>query len=131
MRRGFCRLHPPEPEVLLRRLSFVLTGLPPLPALRESYLRDAEGDPSAAYSTLIDSLLASPHFGEHFSRHWMDVVRYTDTYGYESDNPANGAYEYRDYLIREFNRDVPFDQMLREQWPAICCRNLGSSGVRF
>lgn len=104
-----------EPEVLLRRLSFVLTGLPPSPELRESFLQNSERDSAGAYAALVDELLASPHFGEHFARHWMDVVRYTDTYGYESDNPANGAYEYRDYLIRAFNQDIPFDQLIREQ----------------
>lgn len=90
-----------EPEVLARRLSFVLTGLPP-DGSRESY------------EMLVDRLLASPRFGEHFARRWMDVVRYTDTYGYEWDNPAKGAHEYRDYLIRAFNGDVGFDQLVRE-----------------
>ena len=68
-----------------------------------------------AYEKLVDELLASPHFGERFARHWMDVVRYTDTYGYEWDNPAKGSHEYRDYLIRAFNGDVPYDQFVREQ----------------
>jgi hypothetical protein len=93
-----------SPEVLKRRLSFVLTGLPPSDSSDMS-------DPS----DYIDHLLASPHFGEHFARHWMDVVRYTDTYGYEWDNPAKGSHEYRDYLIRAFNDDIGFDQLLREQ----------------
>jgi len=92
-----------SPEVLRRRLSFVLTGLPPSDASDTSNLLD-----------YVDHLLASPHFGEHFARHWMDVVRYTDTYGYEWDNPAKGSHEYRDYLIRAFNDDIGFDQMLRE-----------------
>ena len=60
-------------------------------------------------------LLNSPHFGERWARHWMDVVRYSDTYGYEWDIPAKGAWRYRDYLIRAFNDDVPFDQLAREQ----------------
>jgi len=104
-----------EPETLLRRLSFVLTGLPPSPALREKYLKHAVKDANAAYVALVDELLASPHFGERFARHWMDVARYTDTYGYEWDNPAKGSHEYRDYLIRVFNGDLPFDRFLREQ----------------
>lgn len=94
---------PAPPEVLRRRLSFVLTGLPPSDASDMSDLSD-----------YVDHLLASPHFGEHFARHWMDVVRYTDTYGYEWDNPAKGSHEYRDYLIRAFNDDIGFDQLLRE-----------------
>jgi mono/diheme cytochrome c family protein len=104
-----------DPEQLLRRLAFVVTGLPPSPALRTAYLADVRRNPDAAYEKLVDQLLASPHFGEHFARHWMDVVRYTDTYGYEWDNPAKGSYEYRDYLIRALNEDVGFDQLVREQ----------------
>lgn len=104
-----------EPEVILRRLSFVLTGLPPSPARRQSFLDAWQHDADLAYIELVDSLLASPHLGERFARHWMDAVRYTDTYGYEWDNPAKGSHEYRDYLIRAFNRDVGFDTMVREQ----------------
>jgi hypothetical protein len=98
---------PADPETLVRRLSFVLTGLPAI----------AHGIPPAheSYEQLVDRLLASPHFGERFARRWMDVVRYTDTYGYEWDNPAKGAHEYRDYLIRAFNDDIGFDRFLREQ----------------
>lgn len=101
---------PAEPEVLLRRLSFVLTGLPvPPEALKDLALKHP------TYEQLVDRFLASPHFGERFARHWMDVVRYTDTYGYEWDNPAKGSHEYRDYLIRAFNDDIGFDQLVREQ----------------
>ncbi|MFA6545782.1 MAG: PSD1 and planctomycete cytochrome C domain-containing protein, partial [Limisphaerales bacterium] len=106
---------PAEPEVLLRRASFVLTGLPPTPEQRREFLQHWQRDRVAAYERLVDDLLASPHFGEHFARHWMDVVRYTDTYGYEWDNPAKGSWEFRDYLIRAFNADVGFDQLVREQ----------------
>ena len=84
---------PAESEVLLRRLSLVLTGLPPTPEQRTQFLQHWKRDAEAACETLVDGLLASPHFGEHFARHWMDVVRYTDTYGYEWDNPAKGAHE--------------------------------------
>tara|TARA_Y100001968_G_C19450516_1_gene768225 strand:+ start:3974 stop:7231 length:3258 start_codon:yes stop_codon:yes gene_type:complete len=97
---------------LARRLSFTLTGLPPSPKLLETYVRD---NTDGAWPQLIDALLESPHFGERFARHWMDVVRYTDTYGYEWDIPAKGAWRYRDYLIRAFNSDVPYNQMVREQ----------------
>jgi len=106
---------PAEPEVLLRRLSFVLTGLPPTAALRERFSNDVRRDERKAYEKLVEELLASPHFGERFARHWMDVVRYTDTYGYEWDNPAKGSHEYRDYLIRAFNGDLPYDRFVREQ----------------
>lgn len=104
-----------EPEVLLRRLAFVLTGLPPAPALREQFLEHWQSAPAAAYEKLVEDLLGSPHFGEHFARHWMDAVRYTDTYGYEWDIPAKGSWEYRDYLIRAFNGDVSYRQFVSEQ----------------
>ena len=100
---------------LLRRLSFVLTGLPPSPKAVESFPAHFHSDPDAALVSAVDRLLASSHFGERFARHWMDVVRYTDTYGYEWDNPAKGSWEYRDYLIRAFNNDVGFNQLIREQ----------------
>ncbi|WP_298869289.1 PSD1 and planctomycete cytochrome C domain-containing protein [uncultured Gimesia sp.] len=104
-----------ERRTLIRRLAFVLTGLPPDPAQIQEFVADSKHDPKAAYEKLVEQLLASPHFGERFARHWMDVVRYTDTYGYEWDNPAKGAWEYRDYLIRAFNQDVSYDQLVREQ----------------
>lgn len=113
-----AKLQPAEaasPRTLIRRLSFVLTGLPPSPTEVEQFVADAKQNRQAAYEGLVDRLLASPHFGERFARHWMDVVRYTDTYGYEWDNPAKGSWEYRDYLIRAFNQDVGFDQLVREQ----------------
>ena len=99
-------------NTLIRRLSFVLTGLPPTPEEVTAFVSDR--DPKA-YENLVSRLLNSPHFGEHWARHWMDVVRYSDTYGYESDVPAKGAWRYRDYLIRAFNEDVPYDQFVREQ----------------
>lgn len=104
-----------EPDVLLRRLSLVLTGMPPTSGQREFFLRDWEVNAESAYENLVEDLLASLHFGERFARHWMDVVRYADTYGYEWDVPAKGAFEYRDYLTRAFNHDVGFDTILREQ----------------
>jgi len=104
-----------EPEVLLRRLSFVLTGLPATSVQRERFLQQWSVNSTTAYETLVEELLNSPHFGERFARHWMDAVRYTDTYGYEWDVPAKGAFEYRDYLIRAFNGNIGFDTFLREQ----------------
>ena len=112
------QLHPAadaDALTLLRRLSFVLTGLPPDPDVVKTFPARFEKDPAAALEAVVDDLLKSPHFGERTARHWMDVVRYTDTYGYEWDNPAKGSWEYRDYLIRAFNDDVGFDQLIREQ----------------
>lgn len=104
--RGITASVAADDETIRRRLSLVLTGLPPF----------WHGEQSReSIEAFVDRLLASPHFGERFARHWMDVVRYTDTYGYEWDNPAKGAFEYRDYLIRAFNDDVGFDRLIREQ----------------
>lgn len=91
--------------VAMRRASFVLTGLPPS---RED-LRS-----TTSLDVYVDKLLASPHFGERWARHWMDVVRYAETYGYEWNFEIHGAWRYRDYLIRAFNEDVPFDVLTRE-----------------
>lgn len=101
-----------ERRILARRLSFALTGLPPSAELVERFIAD---DSPGAYDTYVQSLLASPHFGEHWARHWMDVVHYSDTHGYEWDTPAKNAWMYRDYLIRAFNADVPFDRLILEQ----------------
>jgi hypothetical protein len=100
------------PLALARRLSLVLTGLPPDPALAAAFASDPS---AAAYDRLVEALLASPHFGERQARHWMDVVHYADTHGYEWDVPAKNAWMYRDYLVRAFNADVPFDRLVLEQ----------------
>ena len=106
----------PAPEAdartLARRLSFALTGLPPQPEDVEKFAADKS---PRAFEALMDSLLAGPHFGERWARHWMDVVHYTDTHGYEWDAPAKHAWRYRDYLVRAFNADVPFQQLILEQ----------------
>jgi len=96
---------------LIRRLSFVLTGLPPSP----SEVTEFVNDPSAeAYGNAVDRLLESPHFGEHWARHWMDVVRFGETLGNDWNYENNGAWLYRDYLIRALNADVPYNQLIRE-----------------
>ena len=99
-------------ESLIRRLSFVLTGLPPTPEGVRAFVEDTSPD---AYENLVDRMLASPHFGERWARHWMDVARYADTKGHEFDFPVVGAWQYRDYLIRAFNNDVPYDAFVTEQ----------------
>jgi len=96
---------------LLRRLSFDLTGLPPSPAELAAFV----DDPSpAAYVNQVDRLLASPHFGEKWARHWMDVTRYAETKAFEADYTMPFVYRYRDYLIRAFNADVPYNQFILE-----------------
>ena len=109
---GLIPAPPADRRTLIKRLYLVLLGLPPDAAAVEAFVIDPDSD---AYAELVDQLLASPHFGERWARHWMDVVRYADTYGYEWDIPAKGAWRYRDYLTRAFNADVPFDQLVREQ----------------
>ena len=107
-------LEPNQPAArtaLLRRLSFVLTGLPPSPREVQEYLRDTAGD---AYERAVERLLASKHFGEGWARHWMDIVRFGETLGNDWNYENNGAWLYRDYLIRAFNADVPYDQLIRE-----------------
>lgn len=99
-------------RTLLRRLSLVLTGLLPAPAEVESFARD---DSPRAYEQRVDQLLASPHFGERWARHWLDVVRFSETHGNEWNYEVHHAWRYRDYLIRAFNEDVPYDQLVREQ----------------
>ncbi len=98
-------------RTLLRRLSYTLRGLPPSPGEIAEFLADGSSD---AWEKCVDRMLASPRFGEHWARHWMDVVRYADTHGSEDDAVLPFAYRYRDYLIRAFNEDVPFDQLIRE-----------------
>lgn len=96
---------------LIRRLSFVLTGLPPSPGEVQEFVNDPSPE---AYGNAVDRLLDSPHFGEHWARHWMDVVRFGETLGNDWNYENNGAWLYRDYLIRALNADVPYDQLIRE-----------------
>ena len=109
--RGLSPASEASKETLIRRLSFVLTGLPPTPEGVQAFLEDDSPD---AYEKLVDRLLDSPHFGERWARHWMDVVRFAETYGYEWNHLVREAWRYRDYLIRAFNQDLPYDQLIRE-----------------
>ena len=97
---------------LLRRLSFDLTGLPPSPAEIAAFVADTS---PKAWEIQVDRLLASPAFGEKWATHWLDLARYAETYGHEFDFEMHQAWRYRDYLVRAFNADVPYDQFLREQ----------------
>jgi hypothetical protein len=111
-REGLQPAPPADPHRLVRRLAFTLTGLPPTPEESAGFA----ADPSpAAFERLVDRYLESPHFGERWARHWMDVVHYADTHGYEWDIPAKHAWRYRDYLVRAINADVPFDRLVLEQ----------------
>ncbi len=106
----------PSPEadrrVLIRRVSFDLTGLPPTPEAVENFVADERPD---AYERLVDGMLASPRYGERWARHWLDVAHYGDTHGYDKDKRRNNAWPYRDYVIEALNEDKPYGQFIREQ----------------
>ncbi len=108
---------------LFRRVSFDLTGLPPAPDAVEQFVADP--DPRA-YEALVDRLLASPHYGERWGRHWLDVVRFGESEGYETNLPRGAAWPFREYVIRAFNRDTPFPRFVFEQ---LAGDTLGRSGA--
>src|SRR5262247_1170718 len=97
---------------LIRRATFDLTGLPPTPEDVEAFLKDASPN---AFEKVVDRLLRSQAYGEKWGRHWLDIVRYADTAGDNSDYPVIAAYRYRNYVIESFNKDKPYDQFIREQ----------------
>src|SRR5215510_5354837 len=101
-----------DPRTLIRRLSLDLLGLPPTPAQVEALLNNRRAD---AYERLVDAMLASPHFGERWGRHWLDLARYADSEGYQVDRERPYAYVYRNWVIDSLNRDQPFDQFTVEQ----------------
>ncbi|MCW5557775.1 MAG: DUF1553 domain-containing protein [Verrucomicrobiae bacterium] len=107
-------------EQLIRRASFGLTGLPPTPDEVDAFVRDPAPD---AWERLIDRLLASPHYGERWARHWLDLARYAESDGFEHDALRPHAWRYRDYVVASFNEDKPYDRFLQEQiagdelWP--------------
>ena len=99
-------------RTFIRRLKFDLLGLPPTPEEVEAFVTDKSAD---AYEKLVDKYLASPQFGERWARHWLDVVRFAESHGFEMNQPRPTAYHYRDYVIQAFNDDKPYDQFVREQ----------------
>ena len=103
---------PADRRTLIRRATYDLTGLPPTPAEVDAFVSDPAPD---AYARVVDRLLASPHYGERWGRHWLDLVRYADTAGENSDHPLPHAWRYRNWVIDAFNRDQPYDEFLREQ----------------
>ena len=103
---------PADPRTMIRRVYFDLTGLPPTPAQVEAFLADSS---PAAFAPFVDRLLASPQYGERWARHWLDLVRYSETLGHEFDYVNFNAWRYRDYVIRAFNADVPYPDFVTEQ----------------
>ena len=125
---------PADPYALVRRLGLVLTGLPPTADDAEAFARsyppslppsvspspakdrgtDGQRDGEKSYEAVVDGLLASPAFGERWARHWLDVVRFSETHGNEWNYEVHHAWRYRDYVVRAFNADLPYDQFVRE-----------------
>ena len=103
------------PRELARRLSFGLTGLPPTPEDMSKFVDDFALRPDVAVKTYSTRLMESPQYGEHFGRHWLDVVRYADSAGFANDYSRPNAWRYRDYVIRAFNSDKPYNEFVREQ----------------
>jgi len=124
--KGFRPNPPATKRELIRRVSYDLTGLPPTPRAVEEFV----ADPSPrAYENLIDRLLASPRYGEKWGRHWLDLVRFAETNSYERDGRKPNAWRYRDYVIRAFNDDKPYDRFLREQLAGDEMPDGGADGI--
>ncbi|MCA9137242.1 MAG: PSD1 domain-containing protein [Planctomycetales bacterium] len=103
------------PQALIRRATLDLTGLPPTPDQVDAFVTAWETDSESAWATLVDRLLASDRYGEHWGRHWLDVTRYADTGGMSNDYERSNMWRYRDYVIRSFNNDKPYNEFVVEQ----------------
>ncbi|MDB2430396.1 DUF1549 domain-containing protein, partial [Akkermansiaceae bacterium] len=101
-----------EPENLLRRIFLDLTGLPPTPDEINSFEKSWKKDATEAYESAVERLLVSPRYGERWGQHWLDAVRFAETHGFEVNTPRPNAWPYRDYVIRAFNEDLPYDQFV-------------------
>ncbi|MFT7304004.1 MAG: hypothetical protein ACI8UZ_002850 [Akkermansiaceae bacterium] len=106
---------PADARALIQRVNIILTGLPPTPEQVATFEKNYAADPEKSYAALLDSQLDSPHFGERWAQHWLDVIRWAETNGSESNLYRKGSWTYRDYLVRSFNNDLPYDQFLTEQ----------------
>ena len=111
---GLTPALPADRSTLIRRATFDLIGLPPKPDEVEAYISDSDSD-EMAFKKVVDRLLEDPRYGEQWGRHWLDVVRYADSAGFANDYERPAAWRYRDYVIRSFNNDKPFDQFILEQ----------------
>ena len=111
--KGLSPVGPADKRTLLRRTYFDLWGLPPTPEAVDAFLADESAE---AFETVVDELLASPHYGERWARHWLDVARYAEDQAHTfAVKPKTGAYQYRDWVIAAFNDDMPFDRFARLQ----------------
>ena len=112
--KNIAASHRASRATLIRRATYDLWGLPPSPADIDAFVKDPAPD-QQAFAKLVDRLLASPHYGERWGRHWLDIARYADTGGFSNDFERPTAWRYRDYVIRAFNQDKPYDQFVKEQ----------------
>jgi hypothetical protein len=112
---GIPKNNAADPLTLIRRASVVLTGLPPEPSRVAEFVSAFQKDNESAYFNLVNELLASPHFGERWAQHWLDVIRWAETNGSESNLYRKLAWVYRDYVIRSFNKDLPYDEFISQQ----------------
>jgi hypothetical protein len=119
---------PADARTLVRRMNFDVLGLPPTPEEADAFEVEFAKDPKGALSALADRLLASPHYGERWARHWLDVVRFAESDGFETNQPRANAWPYRDYVIRAFNSDKPYDQFVREQIAGDACGSDEATG---
>ena len=113
--RGLAPSPEADPRALVRRLTYDLTGLPPTPEEVAAFLDDAAEDTDGAYERLVERLLASPHYGERWTRHWLDVIRFGESQGFERDKLRTNAWPYLDWLVAAFNDDLPYDEFVRLQ----------------
>jgi hypothetical protein len=111
---GLTPAPPADRRTLLRRVTFDLTGLPPTPQEIAAFVTDGDPD-DLAFAKVVDRLLASPRYGEQMARHWLDVARYADSAGFANDYERGNAWRYRDYVVRSFNADKPYDRFVKEQ----------------
>ena len=112
---GLSTAAPASPHAIARRISFALTGLPPDPISVHRFVQEYSQNNDQAVERLVDDLLASPHYGERWARHWLDVVRFAESDGFEMKHQRVNAWPYRDYVINALNRDLPYDTFIREQ----------------
>jgi hypothetical protein len=119
-----------EPRVLIRRLSFDLIGLPPSPEEVEAFVQKYAVRPQEALEELVDRLLASPHYGERWARHWLDIVRYGESDGFERNNPRPNAWPYRDWVVNALNNDLPYDEFARLQIAGDVLRPSDAAGAQ-
>jgi len=124
--RGLEPAPPADRRTLIRRLTFDLLGLPPTPEEIDAFIAD---ESPTAYEALVERLLASPHYGERWGRHWLDVARYTESQGFEYDRLRPHAWHYRDYVIASFNADKPYDRFMAEQVAGDVLRPVTRAGV--